>query len=269
MATPWIHVTFRTAGHRDLLEPEHASWLWRGLERSFPGTLAACLMPNHAHLIVPVSPTIPRRVGALLGRFTRRFRDQPQAWQPVRLREPIADRQKLRYQFRYVALNGCRADLVDDPLVSLYSTYRDVMGAVARPWVAVDRVADAFGWPRRGFEEWLHTFVSSDPSCRVGGTPLPAANVPTAPSLDVVWAAVAAALRVDPVRVGSTPAARDLFIQVAARLGWSNSSQLATLVGCSRRTVHRARRRVADERAVGATLRCIAEPRFLTSLARI
>lgn len=269
MATRWTHIAFRTTGHRDLLDPAHASWLWRGLERSFPGALIACLMPNHAHLIVPVSPTIPRRLGALLGRFTRRFRDRPHAWEPVRLREPIADREKLRLDYRYVALNGCRANLVDDPLAWLHSTYRDVMGAVARPWVDVDRVADAFGWPRRDLARRLHAFVSSDPSCRVGGTPLPCTRVPTAPSLDVVWSSVAAALRVDPKGVVSDRAARDLFIQVAAHLGWRSSEQLARIAGCSPRTVRRARAIRPDDCLAASVLRCVAEPRFRASLAQI
>ena len=43
----YVHATFRTAGHRDLLSHTHASWLWQSLERAFPQALQVLIMPNH------------------------------------------------------------------------------------------------------------------------------------------------------------------------------------------------------------------------------
>ncbi len=263
MKTPWVHVYFRTNGAHDLLTDVHARWLWTAFERAFPDALIAMLMPNHAHLIVRRSKNVRLRFGAILGRFSLRFRDGLPGWQRIPEPDRIANTRILRRLYRYVALNPCRADLAADPLEWRWSTYRDVFGATAGPWTETGRVAAALDHPIDGFEPSLHHYVSSDTECKVGGTPPPVlpATGDNAPSLDTLYAAAAAALR-EPVHAAATNRQlRVLFIQ-AARATPHRTHAIAELAGCSVRTVQRNRQVERDEQALEAVRRCVAEGRF-------
>ena len=73
---------------------------------------------------------------------------------------------------RYTVLNPSRAGIVDDPLSWPWSTHRDVVGAIADPWVTAERLGAALG-SRMASAQDIHAYVSGDPSVAIAGTPFP------------------------------------------------------------------------------------------------
>src|SRR4029079_19605071 len=118
------HLVARTWNGVPAFRSTHDAWrLWGGLREAWPNALAACLMPNHAHLIVEAEPSELRiTTGRYLAGF-KRYRNLRRLWAPVPEPEPIRDSKRLSRQFRYVILNPCRAGLVADPLCWSWSTY--------------------------------------------------------------------------------------------------------------------------------------------------
>jgi REP element-mobilizing transposase RayT len=205
-----IHLTACTRRRSlSLLTPAIASHLWRCLWSAFPEALAAVLMATHLHLIATRhSPEAAQnRLRAVLSGCSRRRLpvEGRVTWEPVEAPVEIPDSRHLARQVRYVVLNPCRAGLVDDPLRWLWSTHRDVMGAVAQPWVQAHRLAAALDRPAQGFASAHHRYVSSDPSVDVAGTapPVPAKRR-TSPAESIERIARAAAAALQPPRCASS-----------------------------------------------------------------
>ena len=130
-----VHLTARaTEGLAPFRNHEQARWVWCRLRSVFPRALACTLMGNHLHLLPEVDSSEHARVkvGVILRSFTRKFPRGRRIFQPVEMPATISDRQKLRRHVRYVALNPSRARLANDPLVWIWSTYRELVGAAAR-----------------------------------------------------------------------------------------------------------------------------------------
>ena len=222
---------------RPLAEPEAAWWLWRRLRRAFPSAVAACLMPDHVHLIVShhghTGIKGSARLGKVLSGQARHLRAS-RLWEPAR-RAPIRDRDKLLRQVRYVHLNPCRARLVDDPLRWPWSTHRGAVGAEHEAWVPADRLCKALDGVAAGFAEWFHGYVSSDPTVAVAGTtfptPISRRDVPSVPLGSILAAAVAAT----PWELGAgyRAARRHLAVSLAWHQGWRDCRLVARAVGAS------------------------------------
>lgn len=255
-----IHLVARTAiGSHPFSNPVEAWWLWQLLRLYFPEVLAACLMPDHVHLVLDADPVFARsRLTKLLG-LAKRLRPV-QSWSAVPEPSRVADSRHLCRQIRYVHLNPCRAGLVKDPLAYPWSTHRGVIGAEANAWVPASRLAP---WFRKteGFPRWFHGYVSGDPSAQVAGSPLPMLAPPADrwPVFDpraCRAAALSATLWCEPeIR-------RRTLVQLARHQGWSNDAGLSELCGVSPRTVRRLARRPLEEQVLAAARFCLGDPRL-------
>jgi len=231
--------------------------------------LAAILMPDHLHLLLLGAPTlIQRRLRAMISGL-RRSKGPVSAlrWLPIELPSVVPNNFKhcIR-QIRYIALNPCRAGLVADPLAWPLSTYRDVMGGMADPWVTAARLAKMVGRAEAGFRSFLHRYVSSDPSVHVEGTAMPIAAPATrvaSANLAAIAEAAAAATRGRPADIRSTGPTRKLFLRLARYCGWTQTLPLAeacamTPIGgrTSLRRIHH------DTASVAAAALCLGDPRM-------
>lgn len=234
--------------------------MWVRLRSVFPSALAACLMPNHLHVIVEArSPAEMRRALAYAIRALARVTGTRGVWEPVPPPSPIPDRKHLLRQVRYVHLNPCRDGLTADPLSWPWSTHRGVLGAEMDPWVDARRLAQALGKPRRGFGEWLHAYVSADPSVAVAGTPPPRVHAVdgfAAASLVAMWRAVVAA---GPLADRQT--LRAGFIALCRTHGFDNAAWLARALGITRQHAGRLARRRNDA-LLRASLLCLGDGRL-------
>lgn len=263
-----MHLTARSrAGTPSLCGAETGSWLWAALRRAFPRALGATLMPDHPHLVTPNADADAERAAARLGRvfadFARCFglgRDIAVVAPP----QIIADRQKLARHLRYLALNPCRGGLCSCPLAWEWSTHRDVIGAIADPWLRPADIARRLGTSPRGFARRHHEYVSSDPSVNVGGSPFPesraSCTIPEVP-LQTIAEAAAAATRSDLTAVRQRSPTRVLFVRLATDQGWNHASDLARVAGCTPRAIADLRRRGTAE-ALDAAALCLGDLRL-------
>ncbi len=158
-------------------------------------------MPDGLHLLIETGdPELERRrlVNVLSG-FAQRFGKA--SWQEVPEPRVVPDRLHLERATRYIPLNPCRAGYVDDPLCWYWTTHRDLVGAVADPWVTPERLARALGRRVSDFVERHHAYVSADPTVDVEGAPLPIPALPgelTRWSLERIQLAAVAAHRAHP-----------------------------------------------------------------------
>jgi len=242
-------------------------WLWDRLHEVAPPPLAAVCMPNHLHVLVRVDDPDGLRddLARTLGHWRRRFGPEGFAWQPVPPPELVTGNTKILRSIRYVVLNPNRAGLCDDPLEWVMSTHRDAMGAVADPWL------DAAGLRELGVDcsdeearERLHTWVSGDPTVRAEGTPPPTREEATTLArhpLTQVARAAASAMRGLPGDVRLRGATRSLFVALAARHGWGETTALAEACAASPRTIRRLREAPSPEAAIRAAELCLGDPR--------
>ena len=224
-----LHLTARAVHGFPLSDPRIARSLWSALRRSFPDTLACCLMGNHLHLLCPGEAD--RVVRAL----RRVLAARPGVWLVSAPKALPPTRDKIRRELRYILLNPCRAALTDDPLAWSWSTHRDVLGVVLDPWVPAERLA----W--LGSPAELHAYVSADPSVSVQGTPPPRFEGDGWP-VPLGWVAEAAlsSTRSPVSTLRRRSLARRVFLQLARVEGWDRPRELAPLCGIDRRSVHRA-----------------------------
>jgi hypothetical protein len=270
MTTRYFHLTARThVGLTPLSAHAVARWLWQRFRRAFPDALGAVIMPDHLHLIASSDePHAARAALALIvGNLARSgLMERRLSW-AVPSPQAIADRQKLLRQLRYVALNPVRAQLVADPLSWPWSTHRDVLGAIADPWVRAADLAPLVAPPawRHDFAARYHHYVSADPTCNLEGTELghPATNEQLC-SVPLAWLAEAAAscLRAEPLDVQRRTKARALFLELARHAG-VHPRKLGPLCAMTANGVH-ARWASGSVRSaqLDAAKRCALDPRL-------
>lgn len=255
----WIHLTARASVGRPLVDAREKVWLWRALRKRWPVAFAACLMPDHLHLLMATDQ--PERDHASLARLLGAFsRCVTRAGWVVARPEPVRSPDHARRTVRYIHLNPCRAKLADDPLAWPWSTHRGVIGAELDPWVTAERLARALGSPVTGFASKLHAFVSGDPSVSPLGTPFPAPAPrrasPELPMSSIVVAASAA------TPWSTRPAAfHRAAVLLAVHQGWCNSGTVASAIGISACSV----RRLAvghDPALLAAAALCLGDERL-------
>ena len=264
-----IHLVAKLrSNHIDLRRPETAPVLWDALRSRFPDAVINEVMPEHLHLLTPEDdPADARaRLANACGRVQYSLGWPAGSWEPVPEPRVITKQSEARRHYRYIALNEPRSGLARDPLEALWSTYREMFGAVVDPWIDPEAVLRWLGAPRRDPLQWLHAFVSGDPTVAVAGTPFPRpptfGSIATIPLAEVIRAA-AAALRVSPEAIRENAEARRLFVGLADRVGWYNPSLLADVCGVTTRSIRRLVVE-ADPRAIAAAAQCLADPRLLT-----
>jgi hypothetical protein len=204
-----------------------------------------------------------QRLTRLFGQFSRRF-GQGRAIISVPPPRPIETRQKLARDARYIALNPCRRRLCDDPLRWELSTYRDVVGAIADPWVTAEGLASALGRSTHRFAERFHRYVSSDPHVRVQGTPFPVPALATAfprEPLQSIAAATVAANRSSFEQLAHRGPTRTLFVQLALDQGWTDRPQLARICRCTPRTIRNLASTPRIDLLAAGRL-CLGDPRL-------
>lgn len=264
-----MHLTARALpGYKPLLDPQTAWWLMWRLRLAFPMALAACLMPDHLHLILAAANASALR--ACLARVLSRMAVRAGLRHLFeRVPEPllIANGAHLERQIRYVHLNPCRAKLVSDPLAWPWSTHRGLVGAEADPWVDAEALAQALGRKALELPQWLHRYVSADPSVSTTGSPCPAPcpprDVATVP-LDAVRRAALAA-----TPWSSPSQRRAAIVALATEQGWRDQVAVARAADLAPRSVRRLMSTPADAAAVRAAKLCLADRRLLLPEATI
>jgi len=256
-----------------LCDHEVASWVWDHLRDAFPHAVTALLMPNHPHLITPATDgeEARRRFARVIGGLQRS--NNPGAelrWEDVEPPIVIKDEKELNRQMRYVALNPSRAGLVDDPLSWPWSTHRDVVGAIADPWVTARDVAAALGRPTSA--RAIHAYVSGDPSVAIEGTPFPLDEpVTDFARVPLVWVmeATASATRGSVNDVRARTATRHVFLQLAHRVGWRDTTLLAAACNITPQSVRRHLREPPNEKHLAAAALCLGDARLRISQTHI
>ena len=269
-----VHLAAHTRARLpSICNPTSAPWLWSFLRRRFPEAYGCTLMPDHFHLVARIedAATARRSLIAILGHYTRNFGRGESVWRPTNNPTPVQDVKNLQRSLRYIALNPCRERLSTDPLAWTWSTHRDVMGAICDPWVTAKRLAGVLGWPRGGFRDRYHAYVSSDPSVDVRGTPpprpAPHCDVPQFTLADVMGA-VQSAIREPFEAVQHRGQARALFIHLALSQGWRDLKLLARISGASLWTVRRILERPIAPEVLRAGLLCLNDARLRAGLKR-
>jgi hypothetical protein len=255
---PLVHLTARALPGTLLFHDwTEALELWRRLLRAFPDARALCLMPNHPHVVAP-DDRARQRLSAVMSGYARwraHHRKQDGAcWQPQPRAEPIPDAAHQRRTVRYVLLNPCRGNLVEDPLAWPLSLHRDLVG---------------LGDPaRRAREpEALHRYVSSDPTVSITGTELPGLYAGPA-RLDAIETAVGAVLRLQPGDLLNHAHARTLLVRAAWYRENTDMPALADHLGLARSGAYRllgaapARAAIREDPWLSAVLRVTGDPRF-------
>ena len=254
----WHLTAHAVAGARPLESAEACAALWASLRRNFPQAIAACLMPDHVHLLVEAADRdeARRTLSRCLAGLARRT-GRGRAWQRVPDPVPIRDARHLARQVRYVHLNPCRAGLVDDPLCWPWSTHRGAVGAELDPWVSPARLSALLRHREAGFARWLHDYVSGDPSVHPTGTPFPEpaapASVPVVSLADIAAAARAAMPRRAPLR-------NQIFVQLALHQGWRDAQLIAKAGGLGVEQVRRLKKRGTPLLHIGAL--CLGDARL-------
>ncbi len=258
-------VKLRVVTH-ELRAPAVAPLLWTHIGRRFQSVLACLFMPSHPHLIVEVEDVqwACHQLADICGRVQRTLRWPQHSWMRPAARV-IESPAEFARQHRYVALNECRAGLARDPLEAIWSTYRELFGAVANPMTDPARVRSMLR--RVGSRpDQIHAYVSGDPSCAVAGTPAPhphpVAELPCV-GLGEVALAAAAATRGQPAAICRRSAVRRTFVSLAQVVGWRSAAVLARACGVDPRSI--ARILVASDEALrDAALMCLGDTRLLS-----
>jgi hypothetical protein len=269
---PYVHLAARSTPKLAPFESLNAAtWTWNRLRELFPTAVSAVLMPNHVQLLVDTDDIAEARKGfaRTLGHLQRWWAPGCAVWERVRMPVVFAPGGPLARQDRYIVLNAPRAKLCSDPLAWPWSTARDVMGAVADPWIDIDRLARALRVPSQGFRERWFRYVSGDKSVAVAGAPAPRgappSTVPREP-LHRILCAAGAALRIPAPLVHTVSAARRLFIALARRQGWTDDTQLAAIVAMTPRGVRNPVQ--VDARALEAAALCLGDERLWAPFER-
>lgn len=237
--------------------------VWEGMRRGFPDALAGMVMLDHVHVVDEREDEdeARRKLARVLSRAT--YGRGERLWLPVPQPDVVREA-KLRRVVRYVMLNPCRKGLTDDPAEWVWSTYRDVMGAAAEPWVDARRLARRLGEREVGFEERFRRYVTTDG--RVGEAarkPYVAALPVEAPThgLEEIAIAVAASLRCSPEEIRRKGLARQASLELARSQGWSGGQALADACGVTTRAIRKGAAGVDDD-VSRAGLVCLGSRRW-------
>lgn len=226
--------------------------LWQRLVL-LDGLQAACIMPDHIHIIVKRADK-ERWLNALRGfaRWRNRRRDTigAQVWLPLPAPRVIPSYKHLFRSLRYVHLNPCRDHLVADPLAWPFSTHRDSVGLAIPAALAPHRDPDFF-----------HRYVSSDPTVHVEGTNLPFSRFSFgAPTMEQVEAAVSAITRTPLSQLERHSPQRTLLLRCLKLFTSLTNNEIAARMGLARRSIQRlAVQAKGGEQRVE---RVLADPRF-------
>lgn len=234
---PALHAVAHVISGMPVLDADAADWLWLKLREAFPAVLAACLMPDHLHILtLPESVAeLPGRLGSVLSGFTRHV-GLSRYWATVAEPTRVPNVQHLRRTVRYIHINPCREGLVSDPLSWPWSTHRDAIGARYSPWLEPRTLASCLGFRESGFPEYFHRYTCMDRELRLGDAafprPLRSVGSPLLAPADVV-----AAVRASALYLGADEHVR-LLSHTARREGWP-VARFANYVGKSARTMQR------------------------------
>lgn len=228
-----------------------AAALWRALAAAFPDAPSICLMPTHAHLVLPDGDHARELSRAISGyaRFrNHRHGDSGPVFAPTSEPSNVSDDRHLRRTVRYLALNPVRDGLVTCPLGWTWSTHRDRCG---------------LSWPRVGKAharpgEW-HAYVATDHETAPHGTPFPA-RAERFVEWEELEAAVASVLRDPAADVTRRGPARDAFIGASLTVG----RDPAEVAGRAKVTLRRVQQlAAADPDPIAAIcVRVAGDPRF-------
>lgn len=225
------HVAHSVRGRLLFTTWEEGFRLWHTLARVWPGLSAACLMPDHIHVLHPDASSLG--LGRALSGYARWKVARGARAGPLVGRLPPPDAvvgpTKQRRSVRYVHLNPCRARLVEDPLSWPLSTHLDAVGASLRPSRGTAADPDAF-----------HGWVSADPTVSVTGSPS-LAHSEGAVDLDDLFKACVVAFRIAPGRLlNRRQPARAVFLGAAKALCGRPAREVAAWSRLSVRSVERA-----------------------------
>lgn len=262
----FVHICARADHpHTPFADRTACVWIWRLLKHAFPQSVACVLMPNHFHLITTVSDLMSARrtVGRILGSFSQW--KKPVSWAPIYI-SPIPDLHHLRRQVRYALLNPARKKPlgIQDPLEWEWSTHRDWVGAVLRPWQDPKNVIKALRFENA---PELHRYITSDRDVSIHGTSSPAevsASQHPSHSLHSILNAAVLASRseyTDLFKRGSS--ARHLAVQLAYRQGWRGSEGICQALRISREAWRKLKNRPLPENLLKRASLNLGDPRLL------
>lgn len=223
-------------------------------------------MPEHIHLLArdDTEDAARMRMASVVSALSRSHNPgAANVFAPASAKGIFTERDKLARQVRYIALNPCRAGYVGCPLEWVWTTHRDVMGAVDDPWISEERMVRVLGQS----SEAHHRYVSADPSSHVAGTPPPRLHDgdPRRYSIDDALAAAIAGVRGQLGDITRPGPAREQFFALARRAEW-RARCLSSLCRLEVKTIHKYLRRAGTPTA--ATLRCLGTPRLTSYLSR-
>lgn len=261
-----VHLMSHTRlGRLELADPAVARRYWRYLRDGFPDTLAASIMTNHNHLITPTAD--PERARIRFARATGAIaRGHGRGvWEPTIYADPIETPESLRSAVRYVITNPCESGYVCDPLEWIWSTHRDVVGAIADPWVDAGHLLDLMGMPDVCSPEQFHRWIMLSDRVPINPTPFPKFPAPgLAGQFTIREAAQAAAsaYRIDVRRLFKHRSARALFVEICRVYGWDDIEQMTAALSISRRTIWRDRNSPPGESITAAGALYLGDPRL-------
>jgi REP element-mobilizing transposase RayT len=253
-------------GQSPLLNRELQIRLWRQLQLRFPKVWACLFMPDHIHLVAATKhPADFRRQLAIEARAAcRSLLPGKRVWAPSPEPEDIPNSLHLKRTIRYVHLNPCRDRLAPDPIQWEMSTHRDVLGLTAKSWIDLDPLAELFRCSRAKLPEIFHSYVSSDPTVAVAGTPLPKRvdlSTPTSASPLLCAQAIAAVSRATPTEVLRKGELRDIALYLATESARNPRSEVQRAFDIGERTLHRVLSRPADAKMIAAAQLYLRDPR--------
>ncbi len=185
-------------------DPDVSDRLWLGLRAAFPSAVAACIVPSHVHLVLPVVDG-PGRPGAgrsergssvssrqvdgvssraahlLVGALSSALGGAAlravipgapaaarAAWAPVTCRAVEDSVEGCLSVVSHVHFRPCRLGHVRDPLAWPWSTHRDLVGARIDPWLGEARFSHVLGLDERERRDALRALVGEGAKPRSG-----------------------------------------------------------------------------------------------------
>ncbi len=260
------HLTARTLlGSKPFRSPDVGWWFWRRMRETFPCAMAACLMPNHPHVLAEGDPAVLHgRMRGLMSGLTRRLGEH-KLWESAPDPTPIRNAAQLERHVKYVHLNPCRAGLAEDPLSWAWTTHRGLIGAEVDPWVTVARLAPRVHKPIDGYREALHAYVCNDSKVAASRRHFPTLaprGIAASTPLPLIARAAAS---VTPWATGAER--RSVAVALARHQGWRQSNVIAAALDCSAKSVVRAG--VIEDGALRAAVLALGSPLLRLRLADI